>query len=245
MRACIRNRRRDSLGVVNTTLRAGACTATLIRPLDGPRAQGPRRIIAVSGGIGSGKSSVTRVFASKGAVIADADAIARQILQPGEPVLAEVAREFGNDLIRQDGTLDRSLLASRVFGGEGAEERVARLNAMTHPVIEARAWSILREAPAGALAVYDIPLLVEGDRADRFDAVVIVDAPIEQRIERLEARGVASEDARSRIRAQASSQERRAVASIWIDNEGSAAELEEVAGLVYERWLTPDVPIVD
>ena len=170
MRACIRNRRRDSLGVVNTTLRAGACTATLIRPLDGPRAQGPRRIIAVSGGIGSGKSSVTRVFASKGAVIADADAIARQILQPGEPVLAEVAREFGNDLIRQDGTLDRSLLASRVFGGEGAEERVARLNAMTHPVIEARAWSILREAPAGALAVYDIPLLVEGDRADRFDA---------------------------------------------------------------------------
>lgn len=245
MRACIRNRRRDSLGVVNTTLRAGACTATLIRPLDGPRAQGPRRIIAVSGGIGSGKSSVTRVFASKGAVIADADAIARQILQPGEPVLAEVAREFGNDLIRQDGTLDRSLLASRVFGGEGAEERVARLNAMTHPVIEARAWSILREAPAGALAVYDIPLLVEGDRADRFDAVVIVDASIEQRIERLEARGVASEDARSRIRAQASSQERRAVASIWIDNEGSAAELEEVAGLVYERWLTPDVPIVD
>lgn len=245
MRACIRNRRRDSLGVVNTTLRAGACTATLIRPPAAPRSQGPRRIIAVSGGIGSGKSSVTRVFASKGAVIADADAIARQILQPGEPVLAEVAREFGNDLIRQDGTLDRSLLASRVFGGEGAEERVARLNAMTHPVIEARAWSILREAPAGALAVYDIPLLVEGDRADRFDAVVIVDAPIEQRIERLEARGVASEDARSRIRAQASSQERRAVASIWIDNEGSAAELEEVAGLVYERWLTPDVPIVD
>lgn len=245
MRACIRNRRRDSLGVVNTTLRAGACTATLIRPPAAPRSQGPRRIIAVSGGIGSGKSSVTRVFASKGAVIADADAIARQILQPGEPVLAEVAREFGNDLIRQDGTLDRSLLASRVFGGEGAEERVARLNAMTHPVIEARAWSILREAPAGALAVYDIPLLVEGDRADRFDAVVIVDAPIEQRIERLEARGVASEDARSRIRAQASSQERRAVASIWIDNEGSAAELEEVAGLVYDRWLTPDVPIVD
>lgn len=237
MRACIRNRRRDSLGVVNTTLRAGACTATLIRPPAAPRSQGPRRIIAVSGGIGSGKSSVTRVFASKGAVIADADAIARQILQPGEPVLAEVAREFGNDLIRQDGTLARSLLASRVFGGEGAEERVARLNAMTHPVIEARAWSILREAPAGALAVYDIPLLVEGDRADRFDAVVIVDAPIEQRIERLEARGVASEDARSRIRAQASSQERRAVASIWIDNEGSVADLEEVAGLVYDRWL--------
>ena len=116
---------------------------------------------------------------------------------------------------------------------------------MTHPVIEARAWSILREAPAGALAVYDIPLLVEGDHDDRFDVVVIVDAPVEERIKRLEGRGVASEDARARIRAQASSEERRAIASIWIENEGSVADLEEVAGLVYDRWLAPCVPVVD
>ncbi|MBF1139889.1 MAG: dephospho-CoA kinase [Thermobifida sp.] len=210
-----------------------------------PRTQGPRRIIAVSGGIGSGKSSVTRVFASRGAVTADADAIARQILERGEPTLSEVARTFGGDLLKEDGSLDRALLASRVFGGEGASERVARLNAITHPVIEARAWSILRGAPEGSLAVYDIPLLIEGDHVDRFDAVVIVDAPIEERVKRLEGRGLSPEDARARIRAQASSQERRAIATIWIDNEGSADDLEEVARLVYERWLTPDAPVTD
>ena len=230
---------------MNTTLRRGACTATLIRPIGAPRAQGPRRIIAVSGGIGSGKSSVTRVFASQGAVTADADAIARQILEPGESTLSEVAHAFGGDLLKEDGSLDRALLASRVFGGEGADERVTRLNAITHPVIEERAWSILRGAPEGSLAVYDIPLLVEGDHADRFDAVVIVDAPIEERVKRLEGRGVAPEDARARIRAQASSEERRAIASIWIENEGSADDLEEVARLVYERWLTPDAPFLD
>ena len=208
-----------------------------------PHPQGPRRIVAVSGGIGSGKSSVTRVFATQGAVTADADTIAREILEPGEPALSEVARAFGGDLLRQDGSLDRALLASRVFGGEGADERVARLNAITHPLIEARAWSILRGAPEGSLAVYDIPLLIEGDHVDRFDAVVIVDAPIEERVKRLEGRGFAPEDARARIRAQASSQERRAIATIWIDNEGSSDDLEEVARLVYERWLTPDAPV--
>lgn len=228
---------------VNTTLSCGACTATLIRPMGAPHPQGPRRIVAVSGGIGSGKSSVTRVFATQGAVTADADAIAREILEPGEPALSEVARAFGGDLLSQDGSLDRALLASRVFGGEGADERVARLNAITHPLIEARAWSILRGAPEGSLAVYDIPLLIEGDHVDLFDAVVIVDAPIEERVKRLEGRGVAPEDARARIRAQASSQERRAIATIWIDNEGSSDDLEEVARLVYERWLTPDAPV--
>lgn len=230
---------------VNTTLSCGTCTATLIRPIRAPRTQGSRRIVAVSGGIGSGKSSVTRVFASRGAVTADADAIARQILERGEPTLSEVARTFGGDLLKEDGSLDRALLASRVFGGEGASERVARLNAITHPVIEARAWSILRGAPEGSLAVYDIPLLIEGDHVDRFDAVVIVDAPIEERVKRLEGRGLSPEDARARIRAQASSQERRAIATIWIDNEGSADDLEEVARLVYERWLTPDAPVTD
>ena len=230
---------------MNTTLRRGACTATLIRPIGPPRAEGPRRIVAVSGGIGSGKSSVTRVFASQGAVTADADAIARQILERGESTLSEVAHAFGGDLLKEDGSLDRALLASRVFGGEGASERVARLNAITHPVIEERAWSILRGAPEGSLAVYDIPLLIEGDHADRFDAVVIVDAPIEERVKRLEGRGLAPEDARARICAQASSDERRALATIWIDNEGSPADLEEVARLVYERWLAPDVPVTD
>ena len=197
-------------------------------------------MVAVSGGIGSGKSSVTASFKSLGALVADADVIAREILEPGRPALVQVAARFGDDLIREDGTLDRAGLARRVFAGEGADERVDALNAITHPAIEHRAWEILSAAPAGSLAVYDIPLLVEGDYADRFDAVVIVDAPVEQRVARLEGRGVPPEDARARIRAQASSDQRRAIAHVWIDNCGSADDLAQVCTQVWERWLTAD-----
>jgi len=198
-------------------------------------------VVAVSGGIGSGKSSVTASFKSLGALVADADVIAREILEPGQPALVQVAARFGDDLIREDGTLDRAGLARRVFAGEGADERVAALNAITHPAIERRAWEILSAAPAGSLAVYDIPLLVEGDSADRFDAVVIVDAPVEQRVARLEGRGVPPEDARARIRAQASSDQRRAIAHVWIDNCGRADDLAQVCTQVWERWLTADL----
>ena len=197
-------------------------------------------MVAVSGGIGSGKSSVTASFKSLGALVADADVIAREILEPGQPALVQVAARFGDDLIREDGTLDRAGLARRVFAGEGADERVAALNAITHPAIERRAWEILSAAPAGSIAVYDIPLLVEGDYADRFDALVIVDAPVEQRVARLEGRGVPPEDARARIRAQASSDQRRAIAHVWIDNCGSADDLAQVCTQVWERWLTAD-----
>ena len=198
-------------------------------------------MVAVSGGIGSGKSSVTASFKSLGALVADADVIAREILEPGRPALVQVAARFGDDLIREDGTLDRAGLARRVFAGEGADERVAALNAITHPAIERRAWEILSAAPAGSLAVYDIPLLVEGDSADRFDAVVIVDAPVEERVARLEGRGVPPEDARARIRAQASSDQRRAIAHVWIDNCGRADDLAQVCTQVWERWLTADL----
>lgn len=198
-------------------------------------------MVAVSGGIGSGKSSVTASFKSLGALVADADVIAREILEPGQPALVQVAARFGDDLIREDGTLDRAGLARRVFAGEGADERVAALNAITHPAIERRAWEILSAAPAGSLAVYDIPLLVEGDYTDRFDAVVMVDAPVEQRVARLEGRGVPPEDARARIRAQASSDQRRAIAHVWIDNCGSADDLAQVCTQVWERWLTADL----
>lgn len=184
---------------------------------------------------------MTSTFARLGGYVADADAIARVILEPGEPTLTEVARAFGEDLLREDGSLDRALLASRVFGGDGADERVARLNAITHPAIEARAREILGGAPEGAVAVYDIPLLIEGDHAQRFNAVVIVDAPLDVRIKRLEGRGVPPEDARARIRAQASSDERRAIAHVWIDNRGSAEDLRQVSSQVWERWLSADL----
>lgn len=220
-------------------LTSGACSAHLLRPVGGAHSEGPARIVAVSGGIGCGKSTVTRVFASRGAIVADADAIARQVLEPGTVTLDAVAQRFGTDLIRQDGTLDRPALAQRVFGGGSAHERIAELNALTHPAIEERAWRILRGAPAGTLAVYDIPLLVEGGYVDRFDAVVIVDAPEELRLQRLEARSVAREDARARIRAQASSGQRRAIANVWIDNGGSIADLQDVAAAVWQQWLDP------
>lgn len=184
---------------------------------------------------------MTSTFARLGGYVADADAIARQILEPGQPALARVAERFGTDLIREDGTLDRAGLARRVFAGEGSAERVAALNAITHPAIEARAREILGGAPEGAVAVYDIPLLIEGDHAQRFNAVVIVDAPLDVRIKRLEGRGVPPEDARARIRAQASSDERRAIAHVWIDNRGSAEDLRQVSSQVWERWLSADL----
>lgn len=226
---------------MTTSLSCGECSATLLRPLGPARTEGPSRVVAVSGGIGSGKSTVTATFASLGAVVADADAIAREIMEPGRGTLAEVAARFGSDLIRPDGTLDRAGLARRVFAGEGADERVVALNAITHPAIERRAWEILSAAPAGSLAIYDIPLLVEGDYADLFDAVVIVDAPVEERVARLGGRGVPPEDARARIRAQASSDQRRAIAHVWIDNCGSTDDLAQVCTQVWECWLTTDL----
>ena len=227
-------------GVMGTFITRGGCSAALLRAPRPRREEGPARVVAVSGGIGSGKSSVTSAFASLGAFVVDADAIAREIMEPGQPTLSQVAARFGADLIRGDGSLDRPALARRVFEGAGSSRRVAALNAITHPAIERRAWEILRSAPEGSVAVYDIPLLVEADHATRFDAIVIVDAPVEERIRRLEGRGVAATDARARIRAQASSEQRRAIAHVWIDNCGSADELSQVAADVYELWLSAD-----
>ncbi|MEE0238504.1 MAG: dephospho-CoA kinase [Pauljensenia sp.] len=220
---------------MTTLLSCGECSAALLRPLGPARTEAPSRVVAVSGGIGSGKSTVTATFASLGAVVADADAIAREIMEPGKGALAEVAARFGADLIGPDGTLDRAGLARRVFAGEGAEERVAALNAITHPAIERRAWQILSAAPAGSLAVYDVPLLLEGAGAERFDAVVIVDAPLEARIARLERRGVSPEDARARIAAQATDEQREAVATWIIDNGGSLEETAEQVRAVWEQ----------
>jgi dephospho-CoA kinase len=181
--------------------------------------------IALTGGIGSGKSTVARLLDAKGAVVVDADAIARTVVEPGEPALAEIREAFGPDVIDPSGRLDRAALAGIVFADPDA---LARLNAITHPRIAARSAELIAAAPSGAVIVYDMPLLVEqGPQAlDGWDAILVVDAPDDARLERLVARGLDRDDALKRMGAQATRQERLAAADHVIDNSGDPAALE-------------------
>lgn len=181
--------------------------------------------IALTGGIGSGKSTVARMLAERGAVIVDADAIAREIVEPGQPALVEIRAAFGDGIITADGRLDRARLAAIVFSDS---EALARLNAITHPRIAERSAELLAAAPAESVVVYDMPLLVEqGDEALRgWDAIVVVDCPDDLRLDRLIARGLAPEDAERRLRAQASREERLAAADVVVDNSGDLAGLD-------------------
>lgn len=217
----------------------GGARARLVRPLPPPHPTGPARVVALTGGIGSGKSTAAREMERRGAVLADADALAREVVAPGTPVLARIRERFGEDVVGVDGTLDRAALAARVFADDAS---VAALGAITHPAIDERAWAILRAAPRGSVAVYDVPLLVEGGGAGLFDAVVVVDAAVEERLERLGARGVGRADALRRMASQASDDQRRAVASVWIDNAGTADELRALAAAVLAQWLAPTGP---
>lgn len=190
----------------------------------------PRRV-ALTGGIGSGKSTVAQVFSHLGAVVVDADQIARDIVAVGEPALAEIRNRFGPGVICEDGTLDRAALAAIVFGDKQA---LADLNAITHPRIAARSAELMAAAPPGAVVVYDMPLLVEQRLAQGWDAIVVVQTPLPLRLERLARdRGIAPADARARIAAQATDEERRAVADFVIDNDGSKTDLENAAVAVW------------
>lgn len=188
--------------------------------------------IALTGGIGSGKSTVSELLRAKGAVVVDADAIAREIVEPGEPALGEIVDAFGPEMIAADGTLDRARLAAVVFADGAA---LARLNEITHPRIAARSAELLSAAPEGAVVVYDMPLLVEqGPQAlAGWDAIVVVDAPDEVRLERLVARGMEREDATRRLEAQVGREERRAVADHVLDN---SRDLPSLARQVDDLW---------
>jgi len=183
--------------------------------------------VGLTGGIGSGKSAVSERLAARGAVIIDADKAARAVVEPGTPGLARVAETFGPGVLREDGSLDRPKLAEIVFADEAAR---TKLNAIVHPLVHdyMRAAEQAAVAAAGdnAVIIHDVPLLAEGGRGSEFDLVIVVDVPPEIQVERLAARGMPEEQARARMAAQATREQRLAVADIVIDNSGTLADLD-------------------
>ncbi len=191
--------------------------------------------VGLTGGIGSGKSSVSARLSTLGALVIDSDLIAREIVEPGEPALAEVELRFGAGVIRADRTLDRQALADIVFHDPAA---LAALNDIMLPRIGARTSAIEAAAPHDAVVVHDSPLLVEQGLAAAYDVVVVVDCPDEVRLNRLvEQRGMSATDARARMAAQATRDERLAVADFVLDNSGSRADLDAQVDQLWAHLL--------
>lgn len=187
--------------------------------------------VGLTGGIGAGKSEVSRRLAGQGAVVIDADAVSREVVAPGTPGLAAVSAAFGPGVLSPDGSLDRTRLGEIVFGDEQLR---ARLNAIVHPLVAARMLEIEQQAGPGALIVHDVPLITENGLAGNYDIVVVVDVAPRTQLERLiRQRGLTRDQASARIAAQATREQRLAVAGIVIDNSGSLAELDRQAG---ELW---------
>jgi dephospho-CoA kinase len=186
--------------------------------------------VGLTGGIGAGKSEVSRRLATHGAVVIDADVVARKVVEPGTPGLAEIVAAFGEKVLRPDGSLDRDRLGGIVFADPASR---ARLNAIVHPRVGERMAEIEQSAGDSAVVVHDIPLLTENNLAPGFDVVVVVDAPPEVQEERLARRGLTQEQALARMRAQASRDQRLAVATAVVDNSGTFADLDR---RVSELW---------
>jgi dephospho-CoA kinase len=193
-------------------------------------------LIALTGGIASGKSTIAARLAGHGAVVIDADRIVRDVQAPGSPVLARIAAEFGAEMILPEGALDRARLGARVFGDP---EALARLNGIVHPAVKAESQRRFAEALAqdpAAIVVYDVPLLVEARVDDPWDLIVVADAPAAVREERLvQGRGMAAEQARARIAAQAPDALRRAIADVLIDTSGELSETIRQTDELWER----------
>lgn len=173
--------------------------------------------VGLTGGVGSGKSTVAALFAAHGAVVVDADAIARQVVERGTPGFEAVVAKFGSGVVGPDGSLDRAALAAEVFNDDA---KLADLNAIVHPLVGQR-MAELAAAAEGEIVVYDVPLLVENDLAAGFDFVVVVLAGEAVRLARLADRGMPEADARARMAVQASDEQRRAVADAVIENNGT------------------------
>jgi dephospho-CoA kinase len=192
-------------------------------------------LVGLTGGIGSGKTTVSDLLLQCGAVVIDADAITRELQQPGQPVLAEIAKEFGDDMLLPDGNLNRPAVANKVFGDA---EALKKLNKIVHPAVGAEMSRRLdAERDTNKVVVLDIPLLVENPRAG-LCGVVVVDVPTEVAVERLEKfRSMSRSDAEARIAKQASREDRRAIADLVIDNSGSLEQLKTQVSQAWE-WMS-------
>jgi dephospho-CoA kinase len=193
--------------------------------------------VGLTGGIGSGKSTAARRLAARGAVLVDADVLAREAVAPGTDGLAEVVAAFGPGVLGPDGALDRPALAAVVFDDPDAR---ARLNAIVHPRVRDRTDELVAGAAPDTIVVQDIPLLVETASPAAFALVVVVHAAEAARVTRLaRARGMSADDARARIAAQADDAARRAAADVWLDNSGPPGELEAAVDTLWDRRLVP------
>lgn len=193
------------------------------------------RLVGLTGGIGAGKSTVSGMLAAHGAVVVDADRIARELQEPGSPVLVAMANRFGDGIIADDGSLDRAAVAAIVFGSDDeSKTALADLNGIVHPAMQAEIRrQIEAERDTDRVVILDFPLLAENPRDD-LDATIVVDVDPEIAVERLvEARGMAEDDARNRISNQVSREKRREIATHVIDNSGDLDHLREQVDVVW------------
>ncbi|MEV7137818.1 dephospho-CoA kinase [Streptomyces tauricus] len=187
--------------------------------------------VGLTGGIGAGKSEVSRLLVEHGAVLIDADRIAREVVAPGTPGLAAVIDAFGKEVLAADGSLDRPKLGSIVFADA---DRLAVLNSIVHPLVGARSRELEEAASADSVVVHDVPLLAENGLAKLYDLVIVVDASTETQLDRLvRLRGMTEEDARARMAAQATREKRRELADVVIDND---VPLETLRRRVRDVW---------
>ncbi|QWZ09435.1 dephospho-CoA kinase, long form [Nocardioides panacis] len=192
--------------------------------------------VGLTGGVASGKSTVAAILAGLGAVVVDADLLAREVVEPGTPGLAAVVEAFGPGVLADDGSLDRPALGAVVFADPDARRR---LEAILHPLIRARGAELEAAAPAGTVVVHDIPLLAETGQAERFEAVLVVDVPVETQVQRMVAdRGMSRADALARVAAQATREERLAVATHVVENTGTREDLRERVTEVFDSLVS-------